>query len=590
MIKPDRDRVDYGEELAPNIGYKLTKAIGCTYSLDLNTLISIPIALGQSLEMIVDSSKGKLQLLDGLIRTIDKIHIYCQRGKIVVPKESIKLYSLLEKSIYEVVPKENSSFHPKIWIVRYDSEKRGDSPIYKVIVLSRNLTGDRSYDISMVIDGKVSKRVNKDNEPLCDYVKYLNSLNKFEGSKEFINDLKKVAFDLEGSVFNNINFIPIIEGDFQRELIEDSCNNMLIISPFLSNDVLKRFYKLSMKNKPYLFSRKYELQKINSEVRELFQCYHIKDEVVEGEGIIDDIGEDRKLQDIHSKIYIKEDGRKTDIYLGSPNCSFRAFNKNIEFLVKLSTDIKKYNVQRAIDDLIDEKYSIFKRFEDSKIKIDEEVDKIEKILQKYINEICKFQIKGRVQCREEEKYNINIDIASNISDIISDENLIMKIRPLTLQNKIKKFNKKIIFEEVGIKDITEFFIISLEYSEQYREEFIMKIDLEGIPDNRNSEIVKSVLNNKKAFLNYISFLLGEKTTIDLIRLSCDEESTDREGSKDNKTPIFIKNAMFEKLLKASSRDISKIEDVKRTLEFLVDDSVVPDDFRKLFENFKEYKR
>ena len=182
MLKPDSDRVDYGEELAPPVGYALTKAIGCTYSLDLNTLISIPISLGQSAEMIFDSSKGKLQLLDGLIKTANKIHIYCQKGKITVPKESIKLYSLLEESIYEVLPKDNSSFHPKLWIVRYDSKTRVDSPIYKVIVLSRNLTGDRSYDISMVIDGKVSSKVNKDNTPICNYVTYLNSLNEFEGS------------------------------------------------------------------------------------------------------------------------------------------------------------------------------------------------------------------------------------------------------------------------------------------------------------------------------------------------------------------------------------------------------------------------
>ena len=31
MLKPDSDRIDYGEELAPPVGYTLTKAIGCTY-------------------------------------------------------------------------------------------------------------------------------------------------------------------------------------------------------------------------------------------------------------------------------------------------------------------------------------------------------------------------------------------------------------------------------------------------------------------------------------------------------------------------------------------------------------------------------
>ena len=590
MLKPDSDRVDYGEELAPPVGYALTKAIGCTYSLDLNTLISIPISLGQSAEMIFDSSKGKLQLLDGLIKTANKIHIYCQKGKITVPKESIKLYSLLEESIYEVLPKDNSSFHPKLWIVRYDSKTRGDSPIYKVIVLSRNLTGDRSYDISMVIDGKVSNKVNKDNTPICNYVKYLNSLNEFEGSKKFINDLKKVVFDLEGSIFSNINFIPIIEGDFQKDLIEDECDSMLIISPFLSDSTLRKFDELSTKYKPYLFSRKDELQKVNPEIRELFQCYHIKDEVVDGEGMIDkDIAEDVKLQNIHSKIYIKEIGKKTDIYLGSPNCSFRAFNNNIEFLVKLSTDTKKYSVQKAIDDLIDEKYSIFKEFEASQVEWDEKADEIEQILQDYIREICKLQMNGDVQLAKEGNYNVNINITSSISDIVNDKNLIVKIRPLTLQNKIEKLNNEIIFEGIAIKDITSFFIISLAYMEEYTKEFVVKIDLDGIPENRTTEIVKSIINNKKAFLNYISFLLGDGTPIDLATLLYDEEeSEEKENNKGNNNPVFIKRAMFEKLLKAASRNTTKIEEVGRVLEFLDDSSVVPNDFRELFENFKGY--
>jgi hypothetical protein len=42
------DRLDYGEMLVPPEGYTLAKAVAATYSLDLNTLLSIPIvAQGQ---------------------------------------------------------------------------------------------------------------------------------------------------------------------------------------------------------------------------------------------------------------------------------------------------------------------------------------------------------------------------------------------------------------------------------------------------------------------------------------------------------------------------------------------------------------
>ena len=125
--------------------------------------------------------------------------------------------------------------------------------------------------------------------------------------------------------------------------------------------------------------------------------------------------------------------------------------------------------------------------------------------------------------------------------------------------------------------------------EEYTKEFVVKIDLDGIPENRTTEIVKSIINNKKAFLNYISFLLGDGTPIDLATLLYDEEEPEeKENSKGNKSPVFVKRAMFEKLLKAASRNTTKIEEVGRVLGFLDDSSVVPNDFRELFENFKIY--
>ena len=199
------------------------------------------------------------------------------------------------------------------------------------------------------------------------------------------------------------------------------------------------------------------------------------------------------------------------------------------------------------------------------------------------------QINGDVQLTKEDNYNVNINITSSISDIVNDKNLIVKIRPLTLQNKIEKLNNEIIFEGIAIKDITSFFTISLAYMEEYTKEFVVKIDLDGIPENRTTEIVKSIINNKKAFLNYISFLLGDGTPIDLATLLYDEEaSEEKENSKGNNNPVFVKRAMFEKLLKAASRNTTKIEEVGRVLEFLDDSSVVPNNFRELFENFKRY--
>jgi hypothetical protein len=68
MLDYKGDRLDYGEMLFPPEGFRLVKAIAVTYSLDLNTLLSIPIALfyAQTLEGIGEGER--IQLLEAIQR------------------------------------------------------------------------------------------------------------------------------------------------------------------------------------------------------------------------------------------------------------------------------------------------------------------------------------------------------------------------------------------------------------------------------------------------------------------------------------------------------------------------------------------
>jgi len=147
MLDYKRNRLDYGEMLIPPQGYRLAKAMAATYSLDLNTLLSIPIALfyAQTLEGTVEGER--IQLLEAIQRCPDVLRIYHQRGKIQVPRNQNRLYGLLEDCVVGVLPRgADSSFHPKVWILRFEAD---DAPVkYRLIVLSRNLTYDRSWDIA----------------------------------------------------------------------------------------------------------------------------------------------------------------------------------------------------------------------------------------------------------------------------------------------------------------------------------------------------------------------------------------------------------------------------------------------------------
>src|SRR3954452_25101738 len=123
MLDYKKDRLDYGEMLIPPEGYTLTKSIAATYSLDLNTLLSIPIALFYAQTMEGAGEGERIQLLEAIQRCPEVLRIYHQKGRIQVPRNQNRLYGLLEDCVIGVKPRSaDSSFHPKVWILRYETD------------------------------------------------------------------------------------------------------------------------------------------------------------------------------------------------------------------------------------------------------------------------------------------------------------------------------------------------------------------------------------------------------------------------------------------------------------------------------------
>ena len=161
MLNPNNDRLDYGQILAPPAGYDLDFAVGTTYSLDLDALVGASLALGLSEETDSELMNNPICLLEALRSTGDKVALFCEGGQIHMPNKVTALYILLEKMVCSVkTAKRRGSakfpaFHPKFWLIRYKNNN-GDL-LYRIIVLSRNLTFDRSWDVTYYLDGHITK-------------------------------------------------------------------------------------------------------------------------------------------------------------------------------------------------------------------------------------------------------------------------------------------------------------------------------------------------------------------------------------------------------------------------------------------------
>ena len=308
MLNPKNDRLDYGSILSPPPNYELDFAIGATYSLDLDSLVGASISLGLSAESDSDLNKNPIFLLEALRCTGDKIALFCESGQIKLPKKPTPLYILLEDMVFQVTNNNSvehskyASFHPKTWVLRYVNHE--NEVLYRYVVLSRNMTFERSWDLSFSMDGKLTVKQTSKNNPLINFIKYVSRysndvkrdrISKIAKELEFVNFELKSPFEGFEFIVNGIDNSNPIQN--QQLFKSNSLENLLIMSPFLSKGVIKDFNKRkNSKSKAILITRLNSLGQLKCENLDKFEFYALKDEVIDGESLLSDESE-KSLKD-----------------------------------------------------------------------------------------------------------------------------------------------------------------------------------------------------------------------------------------------------------------------------------------------------
>ena len=266
------------------------------------------------------------------------------------------------------------SFHPKTWVLAYvnaDGDKK-----YRFVVMSRNLTFDRSWDISFAMDSNKNVRQKKKTQPICDFLDYLvtnvhNTSNNAGKKRNLIRglcaDIKDVSFSLDSKIFGeNFEVLPLGIGKNAYRMQEDilfckekgnansTFNELVVMFPFLSESVIADFNltdRALSDCKRTLITRRSELGKLKASDVDNFTIYALKDEIIDGEDEISDELADKKKQDIHAKIYLRRKYSDVDLYLGSMNASYSAINKNVEMMLWLGTKNMYLNGNKFLEDI-----------------------------------------------------------------------------------------------------------------------------------------------------------------------------------------------------------------------------------------------
>ena len=599
MLNPNNDRLDYGQVLAPPVNYKLDFAIGTTYSLDLDALVGACIALGLAEETDSDLMKNPVCLLEALRATGDKVALFCEGGQIHLPGNVTSLYILLEKMVFPVTTAKRKgvakypSFHPKFWLIRYVDEK--NNYLYRVVVLSRNLTFDRSWDVTFCMDGKKKSTETAKNNPIGDFITYLikqlpetdYAAEKQKKMKSVIRELKNVEFSLDSKEFTGFDFIPFgigsQYGSDQKPLytlLEDSFHEAFIMSPFLSSGVIKNFNERSkwMEHAEYvLITRASELGKLKPSDCSNFEIYTMKDAVVDGEGLISEETPDIQKQDIHAKIYMLRKGSDSSLYLGSLNASHNALHGNVEFMIKLHSKNRYLNLTKMKESLFgtDEAESPFQLAQFNNKQIDE-VEEKANLLDGVIKDINRKTL-GAVIKENGDRFDVSVSF-----EPINSEYEI-SVSPL-LSKKTATMAETVVFTDLELTQLSEFYKISVSDGSQTVSRVIM-IPTENMPDDREKAVVSSVVNDKKCFYRYIAFLLGDNLVVSALE-SMDMNESESSTSQNHNKPIQLP-ALYEKMLHTAATNPERFKEIEYLIKSISSDGVIPEGFEQLYNTFKK---
>lgn len=594
MFKTAEDRLDYGRILSPPAGYTCAYAVGTTYSLDLETLIGVPLSLFLSEDMDGTLAENPIYVLEGLRKSSDKLLVFCEGGQIKVPNKANLLFTLLEGSVYEVTAAANYSFHPKMWLIKYLSENSG--PFYRFIVLSRNLTFDRSWDIAVVLEGDIKDRATSKNEPLIDFLKYLRRYTYDDKKKKLINnlitELPLVHFKTGDKHFTDFRFLPLGIAEKYNQAntgLFDTYHDILIFSPFLSKDTVIDFNELALTNpNKTLITRRSAIPQLSNELLESFQTYCLKEALVDGEEAISEsegIAADIQKQDIHAKLYFKSKYNEHSLYVGSANCSKSAWKGNVEFMLQLKYEKWGFRTSQVIDELFgkkgedyDERFNPFERIETvPEVIIPEENS--DRIMEKAIKSLCRSRAKAVVS-ENNSRYDVAIEFDSKC--IVSNVNL--SIAPL---NDFKSANIEPVtyLRGLSLTDLSEFYLVKAEHEENSLRR-ILKIRTEGIPSEREEVVLKSVIKDLHAFIQYIAFLLSD----DYILSALEQGGTPKPWLNGGVYNEYQMPVLYETMLRAVAQSPQKMEDIDYVIKKINDKEIIPPEFEKLYQTFLKASR
>lgn len=599
MLDPTT-RALFSDALRPPSGHTVDLALGTTFTLSLRMLFLPPLAMAahdRETELPSGDDETKpdtLALLESIRRYADRTTLYCHAGGIGPLAEYPRLLTFAEDSLVQVVPRTPGHlFHPKLWALRF---KCDGSLIHRLLISSRNLTDDRSWDTLLVLDEDTSGD-GIDGTPAADFVRSLPSLalghiapGRADQAADLARTLTNARFK-PPDPFTAGTLWPLGLNATNGWPMPAKTDRALVISPFLDAQAAHR---AQARARPVFVSRAETYDRVggrafsHADVRVLSP--HAEAEFAEpSPGNPDRPSEVRS--GLHAKVIVWDQGPTGHVFTGSANVTTAAYSGNVEFGVLLTGPRRTCGVEAMLptDQQTRDRVAFGHILEPHTITdLEPKPDPVfdaERDITRFHEEILRAGPALVVQPQEDGRFTVTLSFASPlpVGPGTTRVRLISRSRVERLPLNEGRW------AGVPLLELTPYLELVTRAPIPDREDpleltCILKAELIGAPDSRSAEVLRSYLGSEEAIVRYLRFLLDEVDS----GLAWDELDPLGPGEPAFAGPQRFEDlAILEPLLKAAaegSEALDRVQALLRDLEVDRDGSgAVPADFLDLWE-------
>ncbi|CAM3787229.1 hypothetical protein [Smaragdicoccus niigatensis] len=570
------------DALKPPAGMQLDAAVGTTFTLDLTALLAIPVAATLDQE----PNDDRAEILETIRRYSDSTVLFCQAGAISVPARYREALTFVEQTVVEVKKPKNGIFHPKMWALRFTNH---GSVHHRVLVLSRNLTFDRAWDIIIRIDEDDDGVSTFDSS---DLVEFLQSLEPQAArlmttkQKELVRSLTTSITDAKLAIprpFESGRFLSL-PGRGRDRPFRGGSDNALAISPFLSASSASRFFKDAKRSA--VVSRTAALNASASGLTGVRRTLRLRDDFFDIQrdletGLDDPVeGEDERpaMRGLHAKVLVKDRGSRSTSWFGSTNLTQGAFATNVEFLVELTGPTAWVGCNALLSPKPrQDNLSWLVEAHDLEPSDDED------------SEVTEFE--GQLQDLASRSFTISLapsvddqwDATLRVTPWDSRASA-LRVSLLSLPNDARVLDKEggATWEYVPVRHLTPFVLIELT-SPRQSQRTVVRADLIGGPEGRRNLVLANAIASREDFYAYLYALLGVESGL---------------GASASTESMFLgwasgagADRILEDLLTTVSREPSRLDSLDQTIQQLkgkVD--VVPAEFHEVWDAINEVRK